>query len=98
MVTSTSYDKDLFGNETRGINTSYWGLSALQACQDDIRQDIAKYLFKDCVVNDKYKGVIIGLEDNNQCFDYYYIVYVPELDKIVYQLCNDSKFIKSVEL
>lgn len=94
MVTSMSYNKDLLGNEIRGTNISYWGLSALKVCQDDT----AKYLFRDCVVHDKYKGVIIGLGDNNQCFDYYYIVYVPELNKVVYQLCNDSKFIKSIEL
>lgn len=26
-----SYDKDLLGKEVRGTNTSYWGISALQA-------------------------------------------------------------------
>lgn len=94
MIIKTSYDKDLLENEIRGTNTSYYG--ALQACQDDIRQDIAKCLFKDCVVDSGHKGIIIGFEDNNQFFDYYYIVYVPELDKVVHQLCNDSKFINSI--
>lgn len=96
MIIKTSYDKDLLGNEIRGTNTSFYGLSALQACQDDIRQDIAKCLFKDCVIDSGHKGIIIGFEDNNQFFDYYYIVYVPELDKVVHQLCNDSKFINSI--
>lgn len=86
MITKISYDKDLLGNEVRGTNTSYWGISALQAGHDDIRQDISKYLFRDCVVDSGHKGIIIGFEDNNQFFDYYYIVYVPELDKVVYQL------------
>lgn len=94
MIIKTSYDKDLLGNEIRGTNTSYYGLSALQACQDDI----AKCLFKDCVVDGKYKGIVIGFEDNNQFFDYYYIVYVPELDKVVYQLCNDAEFVNSIEI
>lgn len=98
MIIKTSYDKDLLGNEIRGTNTSYYGLSALQEYQDDIRQDIAKCLFKDCVVDGKYKGIVIGFEDNNQFFDYYYIVYVPELDKVVYQLCNDAEFTKSIKI
>lgn len=84
--------------EVRGTNTSYWGISALQAGHDDIRQDISKYLFRDCVVDSGHKGIIIGFEDNNQFFDYYYIVYVPELDKVVYQLCNDARFINSIEI
>lgn len=40
MITEISYDKDLLGKEVRGTNTSYWGISALQAGHDDIRQDI----------------------------------------------------------
>lgn len=52
----------------------------------------------DCVVDSGHKGIIIGFEDNNQFFDYYYIVYVPELDKVVYQLCNDARFINSIEI
>lgn len=31
MITEISYDKDLLGKEVRGTNTSYWGISALQA-------------------------------------------------------------------
>ena len=98
MITEISYDKDLLGKEVRGTNTSYWGISALQSGHDDIRQDISKYLFRDCVVDSGHKGIIIGFEDNNQFFDYYYIVYVPELDKVVYQLCNDARFINSIEI
>lgn len=98
MITEISYDKDLLGKEVRGTNTSYWGISALQAGHDDIRQDISKYLFRDCVVDSGHKGIIIGFEDNNQFFDYYYIVYVPELDKVVYQLCNDARFINSIKI
>lgn len=98
MITEIVYDKDLLGNEVRGTNTSYWGMSALQVGQDNIRQDISKYLFRDCVVNGEHKGIIIGFEDNHQFFDYYYIVYVPELNRVVYQLCNDAKFINSIEI
>ena len=63
-----------------------------------VTKDISKYLFRDCVVDSGHKGIIIGFEDNNQFFDYYYIVYVPELDKVVYQLCNDARFINSIEI
>ena len=98
MITKISYDKDLLGNEVIGTNTSYWGMSALQVCHDDIHQNISKYLFRDCIVDSRHKGVIIGFEDNNQFFDYYYIVYVPELGKVVYQPCNDARFINSIEI
>lgn len=63
-----------------------------------IRQDIAKYMYRDCIVDGGRKGVIIGFEDNNQFFDYYYIVYVPELNTTVYQLANDARFINSIEI
>lgn len=98
MITEVPYNKDLLGNEVGGTNISYWGTSALQVDHDGIRQNISKYLFRDCVVDSGHKGIIIGLEDNNQFFDYYYIVYVPELNKVVYQLCNDVKFINSIEI
>lgn len=45
-----------------------------------------------------HKGIIIGFEDNNQFFDYYYIVYIPELNKVEYQLCNDAEFTKSIKI
>ena len=50
MVITTSYDKDILGHEVRGTNTSYYGISALQAVinHDEIRADIAKYLYKGC--------------------------------------------------
>lgn len=98
MIITTSYDKDILGHEVRGTNTSYYGISALQAVinHDEIRADIAKYLYKDCTTHDGHKGIIIGFEDNNQFFDY--IVYVPELDKVVYQLCNDAEFVNSIEI
>lgn len=98
MVTSTSYDKDLYGREVKGVNTSYWGASALQIDNENIRQDMTKYLYKDCTIDGGQKGIIIGFEDNNQFLDYYYIVYVPELDKVVYQLCNDARFVNSIEI
>lgn len=31
MIVSSPFDKDLLGHEIRGVNTSYYGLSALQA-------------------------------------------------------------------
>lgn len=100
MIVSSPFDKDLLGHEIRGVNTSYYGLSVLQAVinHDGIRQDIAKYMYRDCIVDRGRKGVIIGFEDNNQFFDYYYIVYVPELNTTVYQLANDARFINSIEI
>ena len=93
MITEISYDKDLLGKEVRGTNTSYWGISALQAGHPPRYFKI--FIQRLC---GGHKGIIIGFEDNNQFFDYYYIVYVPELDKVVYQLCNDARFINSIEI
>lgn len=92
MIVSSPFDKDLLGHEIRGVNTSYYGLSALQAVinHDGIRQDIAKYMYRDCIVDGGRKGVIIGFEDNNQ--------FVPELNTTVYQLANDARFINSIEI
>lgn len=55
-------------------------------------------MYRDCIVDGGRKGVIIGFEDNNQFFDYYYIVYVSELNTTVYQLANDARFINSIEI
>ena len=84
MITKVPFDDDLFGNPIRGENISYYGIDALQNCP----ADIAKYLFKDCKVETK-NGIIIGFEDNRQVDDYYFIVYIPELGKVTYQLCID---------
>lgn len=98
MIIKTSFDCDILGNEIRGVNTSYYGSSALEADVSlNIRNSIGKYLYKDCITDEGYAGIIIGFEDNNQFFDYYYIVYVPDLKKVVYQLCNDATFINSIK-
>ena len=46
MVITTSYDKDILGHEVLILLT----MVALQAVinHDEIRADIAKYLYKDC--------------------------------------------------
>lgn len=100
MIITTSYDKDILGHEMKGPNTSYYGISALQAAidHDEIRADIAKHLYKDCTTHEGNKGIIIGFEDNNQFFDYYYIVYVPQLNKVEYMLCNDAEFVNSIKI
>lgn len=32
MIVSYPFDKDLLGHEIRGVNTSYYGLSAFAGC------------------------------------------------------------------
>lgn len=96
MIVSSPFDKDLLGHEIRGYILLRTFCIAIN--HDGIRQDIAKYMYRDCIVDGGRKGVIIGFEDNNQFFDYYYIVYVPELNTTVYQLANDARFINSIEI
>lgn len=105
MIIETTYSKDLIGSKDSsgnfigGINISYYGDAALQAeVSLDIKNDIEKFLYKDCVTTHGYEGVIIGFDINNQFLDYYYIVYVPELNRVTYELCNDSQFISSIKI
>lgn len=97
MIVKTPFDKDLFGNDIRGENVEYYGKSALFApISEHILKDVRENIGKKCTTR-KGEGVIIGIEDNEQCFDYYYIVFVPELGTVVYELVNDPDFTSSIE-
>lgn len=93
MIYEKEYNKGLFSNTEQGINIQYFGL--------DLPEDHCfntDFLCKDCTTHDGYKGVIIGFENNIQYRDCYYIVYVPELQKVKYELTMDAEFCKSVQL
>lgn len=59
-----------------------------------------KYLGKECCTTEDNgkQGVIIGFEDSQSFFDYYYIVYVPETGKVTYELANNADFVKSIKI
>lgn len=78
----------------------YYGESCLNLTneiREEIRDNIKKYLGKECITLEGFKGVIIGLEDNSYLKDYYYIVYVPELDRLMYVLANNPNFTETIK-
>lgn len=78
----------------------YYGESCLnltRGIREEIRNDIKKYLGKECTTLEGFEGIIIGLEDNSYLKEYYYIVYVPELKRVVYALANSAEFTKTIK-
>lgn len=57
-----------------------------------------EYLNKTCITSQGLQGVIIGFEVNYQYSDCYYIVFIPELNNVSYELTMDAEFCKSVQL
>lgn len=56
-------------------------------------------LYKECVTTkDKAKGIIIGFEDNIRWSDYYFIVFIPSQNKVVYELAMDGEFRDSIQI
>ncbi len=87
MIIKIPFENGLF--EKAGENVIYYGNSAYTS---NIPKEITKEVGKDCIYN-KRKGVIIGIEDCNQLDDYYYIVYLPDINNIAYSLCNSGELI-----
>lgn len=78
----------------------YYGESCLNlpyGIREEFREDAKRYIGKECTVDKGYKGVIIGFEDNSYYKDYYYIVFVPETQKIVYALANSAGFTATIK-
>lgn len=89
MIIEEVVNKDILGNEGEFKVTKYYGESALDfACshkRDDVKKWLKNSLFKDCIVRNQ-KGIIIGVEDNQEFNDYYLIVFIPETKEILFEL------------
>lgn len=79
------------------INTQYFGKDAEDFLESINYHSTIEYLGKECTVKGK-QGIIIGIEDNEEYEDYYYIIYIPEDKVVYYQMVNDSKFIETIIL
>lgn len=78
----------------------YYGESCLNlpyGIREEFREDVKKYIGKECTTLEGYRGIIIGFEDNSYYRDYYYIVFVPETKEIVYALANNSQFTETIK-
>lgn len=87
MIIRIPFSNGLF--EKARENILYYGNSVKDS---NIPKSITNDVGKDCTYN-KRKGVIIGIEDCNQLDDYYYIVYLPDINNIAYSLCNSEELI-----
>lgn len=96
MILKEFSDTDYYGNYGGFESIRYIGRDALGCSnREDVNKAIEDSLFKDCITEDGYKGVVIGFEDNSIFYEYYYIVYVPSTGKIQYEtkirLSSNSK-------
>lgn len=96
MIIKKEFKEDLYGKP--GINTRYYGNSVkeMTGVRQEFKEDAIKYLNCSCITRHNEKGVIIGFEDNKEYRDYYYIVYIPELNGIRYELANSVEFTKTI--
>lgn len=75
----------------------YFGEDVLRAdVNDEIKELIKNSINKNCIV-DGNEGVIIGFEDCCSFNDYYFIIYCPKTEGIVYELANNHDFIKTID-
>ena len=57
-----------------------------------------EHLYCDCITRTGDDGIIVGVEDSNSFLDYYYIVFIPSKNEVMYELINDSSFIKTIKV
>lgn len=102
MIYKEKYIGDIYCPTSTGENIYFYGEDVKNIpsnlLQEDWKNSVIKYLYKDCIDPDYGQGIIIGFEINNQYLDYYYRVYIPELNKVVSTLANDASFVKSIKL
>lgn len=79
-----------------GTDTQYFGKDAEDFLESINWHSDIEYLGKECTTNKGDSGIIIGFEDNESAMDYYFIVYVPELDTVEYELANSTEFVNSI--
>lgn len=97
MILKYPFEKGLF--DQPGVDTRYFGKDAEDFLKGIGWQEDIKYLGKECLAyNAKKEGVIIGIEDSELFDDYYFIVFVPESEKLYYELANNPEFINSIKL
>lgn len=90
MILKFPYEKGLDGMS--GVDTQYFGKDAEAFLESINWHSDIEYLGKECTTSHNKNGIIIGFEDSNSYDDYYFIVYLPEEGKVVYELANSHLF------
>ncbi len=96
MIIKRPFEKGLF--DRPGVDTRYFGKDAEDFLESINWHSDINYLGKECVVNGRDKGIIVGIEDSESYDDYYYIVFIPETGEVTYPLANDAQFIGTIEV
>lgn len=97
MIIKRTVEKNLHGNGPVE-DVQYFEKDAEEFLKSIGWDKSIKYLGKECATDKNQHGIIIGFEDSQSFFDYYYIVYIPETEKVTYKLANDADFVKSIKL
>lgn len=96
MIFKIPFEEGLYGP---GVDTRYFGDDAKNFLENINWHEKSEYIGKECITSHEGKrGIIIGFEDSQCAADYYYIVFIPDEKKIVYELANYRPFIESIIL
>ena len=98
MIVRKPFEKSISKYVKNGEDISYYGKDALLIDNKDIAKAMKEHLYCDCITHTGDDGIIVGVEDSNSFLDYYYIVFIPSKNKVMYELINDSSFIKTIKV
>lgn len=77
-------------------DTQYFGKDAEDFLESINWHKDIEYLGKECTTSGGKQGIIVGFEDSESAMDYYFIVYIPELDTVEYELANSAEFVNNI--
>lgn len=97
MIIKKTIEKDLHGNGPVE-DVQYFGKDAEEFLKSIKWDKSIKYLGKECTIDKNQYGIIIGFEDSNSFIDYYYIIYLPEIGQITYELANNASFTRTIKV
>lgn len=96
MIYKAPFEKGLYGP---GVDTRYFGDDARNFLKNMNWRKESGYIGKECITSrEREQGIIIGFEDSQCAADYYFTVFIPDGEKVVYELVNYSPFIESIIL
>lgn len=73
----------------------YFGEDILKIdANNEIKELVKNSINKGCITGSGDEGIIIGFEDSSSFEDYYFIIYCPKTEEIVYELINDVTLLK----
>lgn len=96
MILKSPFYKDSIRLESN-TDTQYFGKDAEDFLESINWHNDIEYLGKECYTS-RSSGIIIGFEDSQSASDYYFIVYIPNIRDVHYQLANSLAFTKTIKI